>query len=271
MNIDRTQNILPQVSNEYDSQHNIANLYNTAVEYHAGDYVIYQADLYKCLADCSGAWDAAKWDKITISSQLTEGFKITSVTWTVTEGIAYANFYEDDTLLFQSSGLELPDLQSLIGSSAIGTSSTGVYYDGTAFRAVTPEHWTSHNVISGLATGTTNTPTTNTNTYLNHTEDGVVVDSHKIVGAGTVSVASDVNGVLTITGEGGSGGGLEADPYKLEVTNTGIHMEKDNVDFGLFADASLTVPKVVTKTPGATGPHYSIFEDVDGSLVFTVE
>jgi len=67
-----------------------------------------------------------------------------------------------------------------------------------------------NDVVTGLvaattAAGTANTATTNTNTYLNVVEkvgtaDASVGTSTQITGAGTVTVASDANGKLTITG-----------------------------------------------------------------------
>lgn len=67
-----------------------------------------------------------------------------------------------------------------------------------------------NDVITGLitsttATGTANVATTNTNTFLNITEKvgtaiSTVGSSSQITGAGTVTVASDSNGKITITG-----------------------------------------------------------------------
>ena len=54
---------------------------------------------------------------------------------------------------------------------------------------------------STTTTGTTNVATSNTNTYLNIVQGGASVGSStRITGSGSVTVSSDVNGVLTING-----------------------------------------------------------------------
>ena len=56
-------------------------------------------------------------------------------------------------------------------------------------------------VTSTANTGTTNVATSNTNTYLNIVQGGSSVGSStRITGSGSVTVSSDVNGVLTING-----------------------------------------------------------------------
>lgn len=271
-NIDKLADIIPQLVDDHDKQQNVASLFSSSATYAVGDYVIHEANLYKCNTAIStaGAWDSTKWTLINIAEELKGIQTIDGAEWILTDNKLQFTLKDGDTIVVTSDEVALPTLQSLLGNVAIGTAATGVYYNGTAFVAATPEHKTSKNVISSTATGTSNTATTNSNTYLNHTEDNVVSGSNKIVGEGTVTVSADTSGVLHIKGEGG-GGGMEADPYKLEVKSDGIHLEKNDVDFALGADDSFTVSKIMTKKPGATGSHYSIFEDTDGSLVFTVE
>ena len=60
---------------------------------------------------------------------------------------------------------------------------------------------TSKNVVGASSSANANAAvTTNGSVYLNHLEDSSVTSSHNIVGSGTVSVTSDANGKITITG-----------------------------------------------------------------------
>ena len=65
-------------------------------------------------------------------------------------------------------------------------------------------HYESKTIIGTSATATANAATANTTTFLNHIENGAVKSSHQITGSGTVTVAADANGRLTITGAAGS-------------------------------------------------------------------
>lgn len=60
-------------------------------------------------------------------------------------------------------------------------------------------HYTSKNIIGATAGATANAVASNAALYLNHIENGSVTSTHKIIGAGATSVASDASGNLTIT------------------------------------------------------------------------
>ena len=47
----------------------IAPAYNTTTEYHVGDYVIYNNNLYKCISATYGAWDNSKWNSTLASNE----------------------------------------------------------------------------------------------------------------------------------------------------------------------------------------------------------
>lgn len=63
----------------------------------------------------------------------------------------------------------------------------------------TDTHYTSKNIIGATAGATANAVASNAALYLNHIENGSVTSTHKIIGAGATSVASDASGNLTIT------------------------------------------------------------------------
>ena len=44
----------------------LADQYDSSLTYNAGDYCIYDYQLYKCNDTTTGDWDSAKWDPTTI-------------------------------------------------------------------------------------------------------------------------------------------------------------------------------------------------------------
>ena len=68
-------------------------------------------------------------------------------------------------------------------------------------NTITPltSQWTANLVTGASATAQSNAAAS-TNVYLNLVENSTVRNSHQITGSGTVSVASDANGKITITG-----------------------------------------------------------------------
>ena len=64
----------------------------------------------------------------------------------------------------------------------------------------TDTHWTANLITGASATATANAAASDGSVYLNLIENGSVRNSHLIDGAGTVTVASDANGKITITG-----------------------------------------------------------------------
>ena len=69
----------------------------------------------------------------------------------------------------------------------------------TATETVTNTHNTAY-LYAGKSDGTANAATTNGNTYLILMDGGSATTRRKISGSGTVSVASDANGNITVTG-----------------------------------------------------------------------
>ena len=64
-------------------------------------------------------------------------------------------------------------------------------------------HYTANLVTTSSNSGTSNAAvTSNGSVYLNLVENSTVRNSHNIVGDGTVTVKSDANGKITITGSG---------------------------------------------------------------------
>lgn len=64
----------------------------------------------------------------------------------------------------------------------------------------TDTHWTSNLIAGASATATANAAASDGSVYLNLVENGSIRNSHLIDGAGTVTVTSDANGKITITG-----------------------------------------------------------------------
>jgi len=64
----------------------------------------------------------------------------------------------------------------------------------------TDTHWTANLITGASATATANAAASDGSVYLNLIENGSVRNSHLIDGAGTVTVTSDTNGKITITG-----------------------------------------------------------------------
>ena len=96
---------------------------------------------------------------------------------------------------------------SEIGGIQIGYSASGTNYavklsNNKAYVTVpwTDTHYASSTIIGTSNTATANATASNSALYLNHIENGSVTSSHQIVGSGSVYVASDANGKLTITG-----------------------------------------------------------------------
>lgn len=109
----------------------------------------------------------------------------------VTNGTVYMNLLMDGAVVSSHS----------ITGAGVATVSTDASGNIT-IRATGGGSSSAALVISNSATGIINSATTNTTTYLNLVVDGEVAQSHKITGSGKVTVASDANGELTLTGNG---------------------------------------------------------------------
>ena len=97
---------------------------------------------------------------------------------------------------------------STVTSSATGLcpklpNDTTKYLRGDGTWVTPPDnnsHYTSKNIVGSSSTATANAAVTSNGVYLNHLEESTVKSSHKISGSGTVSVTSDSNGNIIITG-----------------------------------------------------------------------
>ena len=98
-------------------------------------------------------------------------------------------------------------------SKSIGSATQPVYFDANGKPAAigytiaknvpsnavfTDTHYTTGLVTSNSATGTSNAAATNGNVYLNLKDNSAIRNSHKIIGSGATTVASDANGTITI-------------------------------------------------------------------------
>ena len=105
-------------------------------------------------------------------------------------------------------------LAGLMGSSAKGSATQPVYWNGSAWTNTTytlgksvpsnavftdtNTHYTTH-LYAGTSSGTANASTTNGNTYLILTDDSTARNRVKIAGSGATSVTSDASGNITIS------------------------------------------------------------------------
>lgn len=105
-------------------------------------------------------------------------------------------------------------LAGLMGSSAKGSATQPIYWNGSAWANTTytleksvpsnavftdtNTHYTTH-LYAGTSSGTANASTTNGNTYLILTDDSTARNRVKIAGSGATSVASDASGNITIS------------------------------------------------------------------------
>ena len=119
----------------------------------------------------------------------------------------YIIYYDGTNYHFRTDGV-LPNLPT-IGNGKITITQNGtekgsftLNQSGNTTIELTDNnsHYTSKNIVGSSSTATSNAAVTSNGVYLNHLEESAVKSSHKISGSGTVSVTSDSNGNITITG-----------------------------------------------------------------------
>lgn len=123
------------------------------------------------------------------------------------------------------------------GTAAVGTSANYAREDHVHPSNNTDTHWTSH-LYAGASNGNANAATTNGNTCLIICDNSTVRNRLLIKGAGSVTVTSDANGNITITGvnttygaASQTAGGLmtAADKKKLDGIAAGAQVNNTNV------------------------------------------
>lgn len=68
---------------DYNGREMIAPIFSTAVTYNVGDYVVYEDELYMCLSQHTGAWDAEDFGTRTVGDELKNLYN------TISGGISY--------------------------------------------------------------------------------------------------------------------------------------------------------------------------------------
>lgn len=139
-------------------------------------------------------------------------------------------------------------------------------------------HHQSSTVITDNTAGITNAASENDNTYLNHIENGVVRSAHKIVGAGSTTVSSDVDGVLTITSENTvyshpttpgnihlPAGGKVGDVLLCAGDNTGAGK------WGIDPNIKTAIDNLNVDEAGGEGKYIQAIKQVNGKIVATAE
>lgn len=139
-------------------------------------------------------------------------------------------------------------------------------------------HHQSSTVITNSAAEKSNAASENDNTYLNHIENGVVRSAHKIVGAGSTTVSSDVDGVLTITSENTvyshpttpgnihlPAGGKVGDVLLCAGDNTGAGK------WGIDPNIKTAIDNLDVNEIGGEGKYIKAIKQVDGKIVATTE
>lgn len=140
--------------------------------------------------------DGTTWNLIP-SGDDSGGGSVTSITLNATSPILI-----DNSAAITTSGTRTFSHDSSSGNKHIpsGGSANQILKwsaDGTAvWSNEVNTHYTSKNIVSSSAVGTTNTNTTNP--YLNHIEESTVTSSHRINGSGATTVNSDLGGNITI-------------------------------------------------------------------------
>lgn len=132
-----------------------------------------------------------------------------------------ANYYTHPTHTKKVSGL----YKITVNSLGHVTAATAVTADDIVALGIPAEdtHYESKNVVSGTATGKTNTTIAqeNGNVYLNSVENDTVTSSHKIYGSGDTIVTTDSSGNIKITSQSNSYDSLSVSEIKTGTNTTG--------------------------------------------------
>ena len=139
-------------------------------------------------------------------------------------------------------------------------------------------HHQSSTVITNNTAGITNEVSENGKTYLNHIENGVVRSTHKIVGAGSIKVSSDGDGVLTITSKDTvyshpttpgnihlPAGGKVGDVLLCAGDDTGAGK------WGIDPNIKTAIDNLDVNEAGGGGKYIQAIKQVDGKIVATAE
>ena len=137
--------------------------------------------------------------------------------------------------------------QSLLDGTEVGILSI----DGTdvTLYAPTNTHYTTRLIIGASETATDNAQATNGNVYMNVLDNTTVRNTHKIIGANGITVESDVDGHITITGTTYN---IMTGATASEAGKAGLvpmPEEGKNIAF-LRGDGTWAVPINTTYTPG---------------------
>lgn len=142
-------------------------------------------------------------------------------------------------------------------------STTFLRADGTwaAPSYTTDTHYEASLITGPAATTKTNTAGGTNSVYLNLVENNTVRNAHHIVGASGVTVASDANGEITITGSGGT-----VTSVQVQATSPVVSSVSTASNTTLSTTISLADGYGDTKNPyAAKNPHYVLAGPSSGS------
>lgn len=91
-----------------DTSDLIAVEYDSTDSYAAGDYCIYQGDLYRCTASTTGIWDSSKWSQTVVMDEVSDAVNIAEniEQMYVDLGTAYEDDQDDVELSTRASGMD---------------------------------------------------------------------------------------------------------------------------------------------------------------------
>lgn len=91
-----------------DTSDLIAVEYDSTDSYAAGDYCIYQGDLYRCTASTTGSWDSSKWSQTVVMDEVSDAVNIAeNIEQMYADlGTAYEDDQDDVELSTRASGMD---------------------------------------------------------------------------------------------------------------------------------------------------------------------
>ena len=117
----------------------IANRYSTTTQYHVGDYVIYNDNLYKCITDHIGEWEYGDWSAITVADELL--LKQDNLTWDTAPTEGSTNAVNSGAIYSankQTLNIALGNVAPTFDKTAVYGVGDYVVYSSTLYECIVP-------------------------------------------------------------------------------------------------------------------------------------